>query len=66
MNRPQLITLGSAVFVLANARARGVIVNGLIGFGELVQRLHEERCSSLSYRSYFLWDRFDPTCPQCF
>ena len=70
MNRHQRIALGSAVLVfvvvLASAPARGAIVNGLVGFGEMVQRVHEDWCSSFTYPRYFLWNRFDPTCPQCF
>lgn len=70
MKRRQLIALGSAVFVfvavLASAPARGVIVNSLVGIAEMVQRVHEDRCWSFIYPRYFLWNRFDPTCPQCF
>lgn len=69
MKRHKLIALGTFVALLAvifmRPAARSVFMDGLVGIAEMTQRVCDDPCSLLPHRPYFLWNRFDPTCPQC-
>ena len=69
MNLRKLFALGIVVVLLATIftrpTAQSVLVDGLIGFAEATQRVCEDPCSIFNHPHIPLWQRFDPTCPQC-
>jgi hypothetical protein len=69
MNRRKLIVLGRVAFLVATIftepTARNVLKDGLIGLAEATQRVCEDPCSIFNHPHIPLWQRLDPTCPQC-
>jgi hypothetical protein len=69
MNRRKLIAFGTVVFLVATIftepTARNVLTDGLIGLAEATQRVCEDPCSIFKHPHIPLWQRLDPTCPQC-
>jgi hypothetical protein len=69
MKCTKVIAIGTlvAVSVLLFTRraAHNIVVDGVAGIADMTQHLCEERCSPFTHHQFFLWQRFDPTCPEC-
>jgi hypothetical protein len=69
MNRRKLTVLGTVAFLVATIftepTAGNVLMDGLIGLAEATQRVCEDPCSIFNHPHIPLWQRLDPTCPQC-
>jgi hypothetical protein len=69
MNRAKLIAVGTmlalSALALTRPAARSIVANGVIGFAEMTEHVCPDPCSILNHTRFFLWCRFDPTCPQC-
>jgi hypothetical protein len=68
MKHRKLFARGCMVALLAivftRPAARIVFMDGLIGVAEMTQRICDDPCSIFNRHRFFLWQRFDPTCPE--
>ncbi len=53
------------LFALRIPAVQGIIVGGLVEFGDITERVVRFPCWLLDHSGCFSFDRFDPTCPQC-
>ena len=69
MKCTKVIAIGTliAVSVLLFTRpdARNIVVDGAVGIAEMTQHVRDNPRSLFNRHRFFLWQRFDPTCPEC-
>jgi hypothetical protein len=54
-----------AIAVLRMPAAQSAVLDGVVGFVDVTERILRLPCWLLDHRHCFSLDRFDPTCPQC-
>jgi hypothetical protein len=69
MKRTKVIAIGTLVAVsvlfLTRPAARNIVADGVVGIADMTQNVPHNPWSLFKHHRFFLWQRFDPTCPEC-